>query len=475
VERYPPQGRGADRCAAVVMQAEACVLGRCLNHRRVASASHMCELDWAANCTPQAQNQWYSCAAKQTMAFRVVYLQRSQSIEGRNALMGRRLFDKFREISDHCLLAHTVVSNELAAHANPAFPDDLLSRDAFLAFDPHLLYIEGGLFATTSEWRVERSTLDEYLRRGGSVIVADVDLMNADRHRTYYHEAVEVLGARIDYDSDGAAIDLIDQYGKHEMVCRPSEMLLSDWIEPIYAGVTAIIAGSPVRLMSIQDILATGNRNTVRAMAKDRLTEYRPDLGVFASIAQVINGYVAFIAAGVSHDAWTKRCPDNTLWLSNIATALVAESNRQRARATPYLNSPHELFLSHRSIDHVYVAQVSQQIRRLGISTWLDRDQILPGDSFVEEINRGLDHMTHFVLFWSAGCVGAPWVTRELNVAVTKLTERRIPLVLVRMDDTAVPSIIADLHRIEASGMSAFQVGSALVEAIHRRAQRIRE
>jgi hypothetical protein len=76
--------------------------------------------------------------------------------------------------------------------------------------------------------------------------------------------------------------------------------------------------------------------------------------------------------------------------------------------------------------------------------------------------------MTHFVLFWSSNCLGAPWVERELNSAIALLVERSIPLIVVRLDKTPVPSIIADVFRIEALDANPEVIGGTVADAVER-------
>jgi len=102
---------------------------------------------------------------------------------------------------------------------------------------------------------------------------------------------------------------------------------------------------------------------------------------------------------------------------------------------------------------------------------WLDAERLTPSQSLTEEISRALGSMTHFVLFWSSYCVGAPWVERELNSAVALLIERAIPILIVRFDRTPVPTIVADLFRIEALDQTNDAIGARIVEAVERLAR----
>ena len=46
-------------------------------------------------------------------------------------------------------------------------------------------------------------------------------------------------------------------------------------------------------------------------------------------------------------------------------------------------------FLSHASEDKAFVLDFAARLRKRGIDLWLDRWEILPGDSFVDKIFKG--------------------------------------------------------------------------------------
>ena len=80
---------------------------------------------------------------------KVIYLQQSPSVNGRDSLRGRKLLDKSRDESDECLLGHAVVENEFyAAWKEQESRRDLISYDMLRDVSPDLLYIEGGMLAS---------------------------------------------------------------------------------------------------------------------------------------------------------------------------------------------------------------------------------------------------------------------------------------------------------------------------------------
>jgi hypothetical protein len=150
---------------------------------------------------------------------------------------------------------------------------------------------------------------------------------------------------------------------------------------------------------------------------------------------------------------------------------LTGEVQRNRARKS-YVTSRHTVFLSHRSIDRALVARVSGALRAAAIGTWLDQSEVVAGDAFVREIERGLETMTAFALFWSTSCVDAEWVAFELAKAVAMLESRAVPILVVRLDETQVPGSVQHLHRIEAAGMTGDEIAAMIAHALDRRAKR---
>jgi len=250
-------------------------------------------------------------------------------------------------------------------------------------------------------------------------------------------------------------------------------MVLSEWIRPSYDGIPEILVGLPIRLAFWESIAASCNSDSTGTLQSDIWVDHL-DACPFAAVAQVGNGFAVLIAGNVSGDAWLEGCRHNSMWLTNLASLLVREAGTDRARRTSHRRSEYTLFLSHRSVDNNVVSEVAKTIKRGGVNVWLDEEQMVPSQSLVSEINRALGQMTHFVLFWSAHCVNAPWVERELSSAIALLVERKVPLFIVRLDMTPVPPILVDILRIEAFEEEADVTGGRLVDAVERLARRPR-
>jgi hypothetical protein len=409
------------------------------------------------------------------MKLRTIYLQQSLSVVGRNALAGRVLFDRFKELSEEILLGHIVYDDDTFSKVTDAsLRRDIISRSLLRQFRPDVVYLEGGLFANTEGlWRIPTDVADEVCANGGVIIVADVEHNDLYQHKQYYREAGQFFKALAKYGEHDSqhpvyASDEVSFWkGYRQIVCKPEKMVLSEWLRPIYDGIPSVLVGLPILLSSWESILASCNGDTTGSLHLDRWVDVR-DPCPFASVAQRGSGFAVLIAGAVSSDVWLEGCSHNTVWLTRIAEYLVDQAKQDRARRTSHRRSPHLLFLSHRSTEKAVVCKVAIAIKKRGVGIWFDEEQLVPSQSLVEEIDCALQNMTHYVLFWSRSCVDAPWVNRELRSAISRLVEKRIPLFIVSLDNTPVPAIIADIFRIETVGCTPDEIAARIADAVER-------
>ena len=101
-------------------------------------------------------------------------------------------------------------------------------------------------------------------------------------------------------------------------------------------------------------------------------------------------------------------------------------------------------------------------------TAWLDDRKLIPGDNLTPEIRKAIEDSTHFALLWSNDCLDAPWIQLELNHALT--TGKRV--FIIRLDETEVPSKIADKLRVEAQIIQASEAAKLVALYIEREEQR---
>lgn len=102
-------------------------------------------------------------------------------------------------------------------------------------------------------------------------------------------------------------------------------------------------------------------------------------------------------------------------------------------------------FISHASEDKArFVVQFAERLRARGVDAWLDRWEMLPGDSLVDKIfEEGLRNANAVVVVLSTNSVNKPWVREELNAAFVAKLNSGSRLIPVLLDDCEVPAALA--------------------------------
>jgi hypothetical protein len=116
------------------------------------------------------------------------------------------------------------------------------------------------------------------------------------------------------------------------------------------------------------------------------------------------------------------------------------------------LNEPiqfYSCFISYNHADKAFARRLHDTLQGRGIRCWLDEKQLLPGDDFHEQIDRGIRHWDKVLLCCSKHSLRSWWVDEEIEKAFVKeqllMKEREkkvlalIPLdldgyLLIRMD-----------------------------------------
>ena len=108
------------------------------------------------------------------------------------------------------------------------------------------------------------------------------------------------------------------------------------------------------------------------------------------------------------------------------------------------MSSPPRVFVSHASEDKErFVNRFAARLRENGVDVWLDKWEMLPGDSLVEKIfEEGLKDAQAVIVVLSRFSVEKPWVREELNAAFVKRVNTGSKLIPVVIDDCAVPEAL---------------------------------
>ena len=134
-----------------------------------------------------------------------------------------------------------------------------------------------------------------------------------------------------------------------------------------------------------------------------------------------------------------------------------------------------KVFLSHASEDKQrFVLPFATSLREKGIDVWLDKWEILPGDSLVDKLfEEGLKEAEAVLIVISAVSVTKLWVRQELNTAIVNRITRQTKVIPVVLDKADVPEALRTLVWEPVPDLNDYaSVVDRIVAAIHGHRER---
>ena len=109
-----------------------------------------------------------------------------------------------------------------------------------------------------------------------------------------------------------------------------------------------------------------------------------------------------------------------------------------------------KVFISHSSIDKPFVRRLKKDLELNYISTWLDEDELLPGDSLMDKLNSALKVSTHFMIILSPNSVKSDWVNFELDNALQYVEDETLSKIIpIHYRKCEIPKTIKPILNID--------------------------
>jgi hypothetical protein len=117
-----------------------------------------------------------------------------------------------------------------------------------------------------------------------------------------------------------------------------------------------------------------------------------------------------------------------------------------------------DVFLSHHSGDKPWVIFLKSALAARGVRVWLDRDEIRPGDLFIDALEQGIQRSQAVALIVSPESMTSAWVREEYQRALVLANStaglRLIPCVL---RNASLPGFMANRHWVDFRDPKAFE------------------
>lgn len=93
---------------------------------------------------------------------------------------------------------------------------------------------------------------------------------------------------------------------------------------------------------------------------------------------------------------------------------------------------------------------LARRLESESIEPWLCEVDVLVGDDFVEQIEKGLREAHLTVVIWSPDAAKSAWTGKEWRAVLAReVEESRTRLGLVLLRDAAIPELLRTKHRID--------------------------
>ncbi len=142
--------------------------------------------------------------------------------------------------------------------------------------------------------------------------------------------------------------------------------------------------------------------------------------------AAEFEGYTSIAATPEGYSLGGRVLGSTAGWLITPPTSPEAESQLVRdsiaiAKGDLKQEKYHSLFLSHTGDDKPFVRQLRDDLLAHGVPrVWLDEAEIEIGDSLIEKIDEGMKLSRYIAVVLSTKSIKAPWVKKELDVAMNR-------------------------------------------------------
>lgn len=101
------------------------------------------------------------------------------------------------------------------------------------------------------------------------------------------------------------------------------------------------------------------------------------------------------------------------------------------------------VFISHNYKDKPMARKIAKELNKYGIKTWIDESEIKLGDSLIEKIRDGLDHMDFLIALISGNSVESEWVKKELDIVMnSEIEEKRVIAIPILVGKCELPGFL---------------------------------
>lgn len=119
----------------------------------------------------------------------------------------------------------------------------------------------------------------------------------------------------------------------------------------------------------------------------------------------------------------------------------------------------HSIFLSHTAADKPFVRQLRTDLMARGVEhVWVDEAEIEIGDSLTKKISEGMERSRYIAVVLSKKSIAAPWVEKELDIAMNReITEKEVVVLPLMYEACKLPKFLEGKMYADFTDPSLYQ------------------
>lgn len=122
-----------------------------------------------------------------------------------------------------------------------------------------------------------------------------------------------------------------------------------------------------------------------------------------------------------------------------------------------------DIFLSHSKRDRDWVESLKNALEARQVTVWFDEEQLLPGDAWVDGLERALSETRSVGLVVTPEALESPWVKEEYQRAIILAnrradeTSRKVRLIPILLRSTPLPGFLEGRMFVDFTDQSQFE------------------
>lgn len=123
------------------------------------------------------------------------------------------------------------------------------------------------------------------------------------------------------------------------------------------------------------------------------------------------------------------------------------------------------VFISYSRADITVALSMSKTLRAIGVRTWMDVEDLRPGESWKTAIESGIGNSDSFVILLSQKSAESAWASVELQLA-RKLGVQILPILIERIDVSKLPDGLSSINFVDLTAVPYREIPAMAAQAI---------